>query len=115
MIKRGPTRIVLKLEDLEEFDNIKKELEQKRIAEQVVGLNTSEKNGQAGTSNGAAAHQETVVPAGEVVDTKTRDERIRARIGFDPRPVPSTSSRIGEFRGGEWPFVETFFSEDLSM
>lgn len=101
MIKRGPTRIVLKLEDLEEFDNVKKELEQKRRVEQVVGLSPTEKNGQASASNGTAAHQEPVVPAAEIVDPRTREERIRTRIGFDPRPVPSTSNRIGEFRGGE--------------
>ncbi|XP_071476504.1 anaphase-promoting complex subunit CDC26-like [Diadema antillarum] len=101
MIKRGPTRIVLKLEDLEEFDNIKKELEQKRRVEQVVGLSPTEKGAQSNTSNGAAAGQETVVPAGEIADPRARDERIRARIGFDPRPVPTTSHRIGEFRGSE--------------
>ncbi|XP_006825775.1 anaphase-promoting complex subunit CDC26-like [Saccoglossus kowalevskii] len=75
MIKRGPTRIEMNLEDLKEFDAVKKEIEKKKKEKEPVG-------------------------ADSVSDSKTRQKEIQERIGYDPKTVPSTSSRIGELRGG---------------
>ena len=92
MIRRGPTRIVLKLEDLEEFENYKRELLQKRKEkEDAEGQGP---NSEAGTTEIAAATAESL----SLLDPKVRQERIQERIGYDPRPVPAASNRIGEIR-----------------
>ena len=91
MIRRGPTRIVLKLEDLEEFENYKRELLQKR----------KEKEDAEGQGQGSETGTEIAATTAEslsLLDPKARQERIQERIGYDPRPVPAASNRIGEIR-----------------
>ncbi len=94
MIRRGPTRIVLKLEDLEESENYKWELLQKRKEKE-------EATGEGPSSTTSETDVAAAAAAAELLDPKARQERIRERIGYDPRPVPAASNRIGELRGGE--------------
>ena len=71
MIRRDPTRIELKLDDIQEFDRRKQDLEAERIKNGLV-------------QPPAQHHQQS---AQEVEDPKkTRSEMIHARIGFDPTP-----------------------------
>ena len=65
MIRRDPTRIELKLDDIQEFERRKQELEAERIKRGLV-------QPQASTQ---ADDQK-----------KTRIEIIHSRIGFDPAP-----------------------------
>jgi hypothetical protein len=71
MIRRDPTRIELKLDDIQEFERRKQDLEAERIkAGHVLPL--------------AQNHQKQ---SAEIDDPKkTRSEMIHARIGFDPTP-----------------------------
>ncbi|XP_038063539.1 anaphase-promoting complex subunit CDC26-like [Patiria miniata] len=104
MIRRGPTRIALKIDDISEFDAFKKELEQQRREKQQLDGTTEMQGveGQDDVTPGAPWEPQAVVPdSAKDMDPKARQERIQQRIGFDPRPAPSTSSRIGELRGGE--------------
>ncbi|MBN3272420.1 CDC26 protein, partial [Polyodon spathula] len=70
MLRRKPTRLELKLDDIEEFDMVKKELEVHRKKQQeevdVVG--------------GASAASS---------DSKSRDQLINERIGYKPHPKPN--------------------------
>ncbi|KAG9353846.1 hypothetical protein AGOR_G00012520 [Albula goreensis] len=78
MLRRKPTRLELKLDDIEEFDSVKKELESRkkqRDEVDVVGVATSgEMGGATGGSN----------------DGKTREQMINERIGYKPHPKPNT-------------------------
>jgi len=68
MLRRNPTRIELKLNDIEkEYEVIKKEQEAER--------------------NKAAASSSDMTP--NILKTKT--EIIHERIGYDPKPKPQTS------------------------
>ncbi|KAI8770577.1 anaphase-promoting complex subunit 12 [Biomphalaria glabrata] len=64
MIRRKPTRIELKIADIEEYDAIKKERE------------AAAKSSKAETDTSP-----------EVLNAKKRMETIHARIGYDPKPV----------------------------
>ncbi|KAG5834737.1 anaphase-promoting complex subunit CDC26 [Anguilla rostrata] len=78
MLRRKPTRLELKLDDIEEFDSVKKELESRkkqRDEVDVVGVATSgEMGGATGGSN----------------EGKTREQMINERIGYKPHPKPNT-------------------------
>jgi hypothetical protein len=63
MIRRPPTRIELKLDDIAEYEQIRKTTETKK------------------TSTTADAHS-----LSEMASTKSKAEIIRERIGFDPTP-----------------------------
>ena len=76
MIRRPPTRIEMKLEDIHEYEKVKKEADAARRA-----------------ANKAAAAAAT--PGGAVTsEAKTKREIIQERIGFvsklDQTPKPST-------------------------
>ncbi|XP_062844810.1 anaphase-promoting complex subunit CDC26 [Trichomycterus rosablanca] len=78
MLRRKPTRLELKLDDTEEFESVKKEIESRKKQREevdVVGVaTTSDMSGAAGTSEG-----------------KIR-EQIHERIGYKPHPKPNTLS-----------------------
>lgn len=69
MLRRKPTRIELKMSDLEEYEAVKKERE-------------------------AAAKTTKVDPTltPEVYTAKNRMEVIHTRIGYDPKPLPQPST-----------------------
>jgi len=71
MLRRKPTRIELKMDDLEEF-NKKREKERESAA------------------NRLAKADPNLTP--EVYTTKSRMELIHARIGYDPKPLPQPST-----------------------
>ncbi|XP_022111468.1 anaphase-promoting complex subunit CDC26-like [Acanthaster planci] len=100
MIRRGPTRIALKIDDISEFETFKKELEQQRREKQQLDGTAAEMEGIEGQDGGTPS---VVGDSVKDMDPKARQERIQQRIGYDPRPAPSTSSRIGfgELRSGE--------------
>ncbi|XP_039178933.1 anaphase-promoting complex subunit CDC26 isoform X1 [Crotalus tigris] len=87
MLRRKPTRLELKLDDIEEFEGVRKELEaglcmQKKQREEVdmVGTNDGE---------GALALNP---------DHKNWEQVIHDRIGYKPQPKPSSrSSQFGNF------------------
>ena len=70
MLRRKPTRIELKIDDLEEYS--------KKIKE----------------AREAANRQNKVDPnlTPGIFNTKTRTDIINERIGYDPRPLPQPSS-----------------------
>ena len=80
MIRRPPTRLELKLEDTQEYDQLKKEREEQR--------KMSAKNAGAGTSSSSATP--SLPPEN---DSKSRTEMIHDRIGFDPSAKPGGSSK----------------------
>ncbi|XP_078083737.1 anaphase-promoting complex subunit CDC26 [Mustelus asterias] len=71
MLRRKPTRLELKLDDIEEFESMKKELEnrKKQQREEGVMVSSSDVDG----ANGARD------------DAKVR-EKINERIGYRPNP-----------------------------
>ncbi|XDV19952.1 hypothetical protein PO909_025348 [Leuciscus waleckii] len=78
MLRRKPTRLELKLDDTEEFESVKKELESRkkqRDEVDVVGVATSSE--MSGASGGGT-------------DGKTREQMIQERIGYKPHPKPNT-------------------------
>ncbi|MBN3299360.1 anaphase-promoting complex subunit CDC26 [Amia ocellicauda] len=78
MLRRKPTRIELKLDDIEEFDSVKKELESRKKQREevdVVGVASSVEVG--GAAAGGA-------------EGKTREQMINERIGYKPHPKPNT-------------------------
>ncbi|KAM6431354.1 anaphase-promoting complex subunit CDC26 [Python bivittatus] len=83
MLRRKPTRLELKLDDIEEFEVVRKELEtHKKQREEVdmVGANDGE---------GALALNP---------DHKSWEQVIHDRIGYKPQPKPSNrSSQFGNF------------------
>ncbi|KAL6084661.1 hypothetical protein STEG23_012855 [Scotinomys teguina] len=83
MLRRKPTRLELKLDDIEEFESIRKDLEtRKKQKEDVEGLGTSDGEGAAGLSS----------------DPKSREQMINDRIGYKPQPKPNNrTSQFGNF------------------
>ena len=74
MLRRTPTRIELKIDDLEEFEAAKKarELEQKKQKAAAESGNSS------------------IIVTPEVVGNKSRTD-VHQRIGYDPKPLPQPS------------------------
>ncbi|XP_051906931.1 anaphase-promoting complex subunit CDC26 [Hippocampus zosterae] len=82
MLRRKPTRLELKIDDTDEFESIKKELEaRKRQREQVE-------------SGGGDSVVGSEVIGGETLPscstTASRAELINERIGYKPNPKPTT-------------------------
>ena len=82
MIRRPPTRIEMKLEDIHEYEKVKREADAARRAASKAAAATTPAAGSS--TEGAAA-------------AKTKREIIQERIGFvqlgskhDPTPKPST-------------------------
>jgi hypothetical protein len=80
MIRRPPTRIEMKLEDIHEYEKAKKEADAKRAkAAMAAAAASSADGGQSSSSAQAAA-----------AAPKTRKEMIQDRIGFHPGPKPTS-------------------------
>ena len=73
MLRRNPTRIEVKLDDLEEFNQMKKDKELEQ-GKQKLGSND--------------CHTPT---QDSLMDTRTRTEFIHKRIGYHPKPHPQPS------------------------
>ncbi|KAM7392237.1 hypothetical protein PAMA_007388 [Pampus argenteus] len=82
MLRRKPTRLELKIDDTEEFESIKKELEaRKRQREEME------------SGGGASVVSVDMVGAGVSTSSSTaasRSEVINERIGYKPHPKPAT-------------------------
>ena len=76
MIRRTPTRIELKLEDISEYEQLKREAEAKRAMAKPHLLGSSPLKDEAGTSSSQVAPPQT----------KTDIATLHQRIGFDPMP-----------------------------
>ena len=77
MKRRDPTRIELKLDDIQEYEQMKRDLEQK--GKQADDTNTEM---QGSTTGGGA---EANIAGG----AKSRTETVHRRIGYDPAPKMS--------------------------
>ncbi|XP_077353929.1 anaphase-promoting complex subunit CDC26 [Festucalex cinctus] len=85
MLRRKPTRLELKIDDTDEFESIKKELEARKRQR-----DEAESGGGAGGAS---------VVGGDIIGAETppssstaasRAELINERIGFKPQPKPTT-------------------------
>ncbi len=74
MLRRNLTRIELKLDDIEEYETIKKERE---LEKKTAGFNTP---------GPEIANPDDSANAG-----KTKKDIIHERIGYDPQPLPQPS------------------------
>ncbi|XP_029025354.1 anaphase-promoting complex subunit CDC26 [Betta splendens] len=84
MLRRKPTRLELKIDDTEEFESVKKELEaRKRQREEA------ESGGRVGGAS-VVSVDVTGGAASASSSISTRAELINDRIGFKPHPKPST-------------------------
>ncbi|RVE66275.1 anaphase-promoting complex subunit CDC26 isoform X2 [Oryzias melastigma] len=83
MLRRKPTRLELKIDDMEEFEGVKKDLEaRKRQREEAEsGACGSAGIGVDLAGGGASASASTVT---------SRVELINERIGYKPHPKPAT-------------------------
>ncbi|XP_061335611.1 anaphase-promoting complex subunit CDC26 [Pezoporus flaviventris] len=73
MLRRKPTRLELKLDDIEEFESIRKDLEGRRK--------------QREDADAAAAGEEAAAAAAALgSDHKSREQMINDRIGYKPQP-----------------------------
>ncbi|XP_066466704.1 anaphase-promoting complex subunit CDC26 [Tiliqua scincoides] len=83
MLRRKPTRLELKLDDIEEFEAARKELEgRKKQREDVDGVGAGDGEGALGLNS----------------DHKSREQMIHDRIGYKPQPKPNNrSSQFGNF------------------
>ncbi|XP_063000706.1 anaphase-promoting complex subunit CDC26 [Elgaria multicarinata webbii] len=83
MLRRKPTRLELKLDDIEEFDGARKELESRKKQREEVDV--------VGAADGEGA-------LGLNADHKSREQLIHDRIGYKPQPKPNNrSSQFGNF------------------
>ncbi|XP_061656691.1 anaphase-promoting complex subunit CDC26 [Syngnathoides biaculeatus] len=81
MLRRKPTRLELKIDDTEEFESIKKELEaRKRQREEAESA--------GGVGGDSAAGGSETPPSSSTA--ASRAELINERIGFKPHPKPTT-------------------------
>ncbi|XP_063289092.1 anaphase-promoting complex subunit CDC26 [Pelobates fuscus] len=81
MLRRKPTRLELKLDDLEEFESIRKDLEGRKKREEV-DLSASEPEAAVSLST----------------DPKSREQTIHDRIGYKPQPKPNShATQFGNF------------------
>ncbi|NXV24633.1 CDC26 protein, partial [Cepphus grylle] len=75
MLRRKPTRLELKLDDIEEFESIRKDLESRKK--------------QREEAEAAAAGEEAAAAAAAMAlgaDHKSREQMINDRIGYKPQP-----------------------------
>lgn len=73
MLRRKPTRIELKLDDLEEYEAVKKEREAQKKVPTTPQLDSP-------------------IASSEMTEKSKRD-MIHERIGFNPQPAPQPSMR----------------------
>ncbi|XP_071403574.1 anaphase-promoting complex subunit CDC26 [Centroberyx affinis] len=83
MLRRKPTRLELKMDDTEEFESVKKELEARKRQRE-------EESSAAG--GGASSISINVIGGGASASSTTasRAELINERIGYKPHPKPAT-------------------------
>ncbi|XP_033029431.1 anaphase-promoting complex subunit CDC26-like [Lacerta agilis] len=82
MLRRKPTWLELKLDDIEEFDGARKELDSCRKHEEVDVVGASDGEGALGLST----------------DHKSQEQMIHDQIGYKPLPKPNNcSSQFGMF------------------
>ncbi|CAG5986476.1 anaphase-promoting complex subunit CDC26 isoform 1-T2 [Menidia menidia] len=83
MLRRKPTRLELKIDDTEEFESVKKELEaRKRQREEAEsGGGGASAVGADAAGGGASASSSSAA---------SRAELINERIGYKPHPKPAT-------------------------
>ncbi|KAE8574112.1 hypothetical protein XENTR_v10024964 [Xenopus tropicalis] len=82
MLRRKPTRLELKLDDIEEFESIKKDLEGRKKQREEVDLSATETDAAVALSS----------------DPKGREQSIHERIGYRPQPKPNShASQFGNF------------------
>ncbi|KAM6047392.1 anaphase-promoting complex subunit CDC26 [Harpia harpyja] len=74
MLRRKPTRLELKLDDIEEFESIRKDLESRKKQREDAEV--------------AAAGEEAAAAAAIALgaDHKSREQIINDRIGYKPQP-----------------------------
>ncbi|NXD74878.1 CDC26 protein, partial [Halcyon senegalensis] len=74
MLRRKPTRLELKLDDIEEFESIRKDLESRKKQREEAEV--------------AAAGEEAAAAAAIALgaDPKSREQMIGDRIGYKPQP-----------------------------
>ncbi|NWR34077.1 CDC26 protein, partial [Tachuris rubrigastra] len=83
MLRRKPTRLELKLDDIEEFESVRKELEGRR-------KQRDEAEAAAGGEEAAALALGT--------EHKSREQLINERIGYKPQPkAGGRSAHFGTF------------------
>ncbi|XP_078498250.1 anaphase-promoting complex subunit CDC26 [Lissotriton helveticus] len=81
MLRRKPTRLELKLDDIEEFESIRKDLESRKKQGEDAHL-VSSTDGAIGISS----------------DHKSREQMIHDRIGYKPQPKPTNNpTQFGNF------------------
>ncbi|KAM9326502.1 anaphase-promoting complex subunit CDC26 [Gastrophryne carolinensis] len=82
MLRRKPTRLELKLDDIEEFESIRKELEMRKKQREEADLSVSEAEAAISLSG----------------DSKAREQTIQDRIGYKPQPKPNShTTQFGNF------------------
>nr|DBA21250.1 TPA: hypothetical protein GDO54_017923 [Pyxicephalus adspersus] len=82
MLRRKPTRLELKLDDIEEFESIRKELESRKKQRDEVDLSASEEDAAVSLSG----------------DSRTREQTIHDRIGYKPQQKPNSHGvQFGNF------------------
>ncbi|XP_053329804.1 anaphase-promoting complex subunit CDC26 isoform X1 [Spea bombifrons] len=87
MLRRKPTRLELKLDDIEEFESIKKDLEGRKKQQQQQ---QREEVDLSATEPEAAVSLST--------DPKSREQTVHERIGYKPQPKPNShATQFGNF------------------
>ncbi|XP_015250975.1 anaphase-promoting complex subunit CDC26 [Cyprinodon tularosa] len=81
MLRRKPTRLELKIDDTEEFESVKKELEARKRQRE-----------EAGSGAGASVIGVDMIGGGASASSTaaSRTELINERIGYKPHPKPAT-------------------------
>ncbi|NXG48727.1 CDC26 protein, partial [Psilopogon haemacephalus] len=92
MLRRKPTRLELKLDDIEEFESIRKDLEsrkkQREEAEAAAAV------GEEAAAAAAAAAAAMALGS----DHKSREQMINDRIGYKPQPkAGGRTTHFGNF------------------
>ncbi|KAM8933801.1 anaphase-promoting complex subunit CDC26 [Pelodytes ibericus] len=78
MLRRKPTRLELKLDDIEEFESIRKDLEGRKKQREEVDLSATESDAAAVTLS---------------ADPKSREQSVQDRIGYKPQPKPNSHTQ----------------------
>lgn len=84
MLRRKPTRLELKIDDTEEFESVKKELEARKRQRE-----------EAESGGGASVISVDIIGGGASASASSsnaasRAELINERIGYKPHPKPAT-------------------------
>ncbi|XP_023194071.1 anaphase-promoting complex subunit CDC26 [Xiphophorus maculatus] len=84
MLRRKPTRLELKIDDTEEFESVKKELEARKRQREEAGPG-------AGVGGASVVGVDMIGGGASASSTAaSRAELINERIGYKPHPKPAT-------------------------